>query len=165
MGSDITEATCGSALGRIGSPSSLLLIGIFELGSQPSLNVIGSHGLDLSELTTLDHLTRLTHQRVPGVVVGQCKYRLGLINDRSKFLGLSQIECHRLIAYDMEACFQGGFGDFEVGRIGSRYRDKVNTLSNRLFGFFCEHRRVGGISPGGAHIVIGCRLLGAFRIA
>ena len=88
MRGDVAETSGRSTLARIGPPCGLLLVGILKLGPQPTLDVVGTHGLNLTQFSTENHLTRLTNQRISRVVVGQCKDRLGFVDNRRKFFGL-----------------------------------------------------------------------------
>src|SRR5690606_10556247 len=45
---DIPKATRSTTFRWIGSPSRLLLVGIFQLGPQPALDIAGAYGLDFT---------------------------------------------------------------------------------------------------------------------
>ena len=88
MRGDVAETSGRSTLARIGPPCGLLLVGILKLGPQPTLDVVGTYRLNLTQFSTENHLARLANQRIPRVVVGQCKDRIGLVDNRRKLFGL-----------------------------------------------------------------------------
>ena len=90
----------------------------FQPRPQPALDVEGAHGVDLAQFAGLDHLARLPHQRVAGVVVRHAEDDAGLLHDLRQLLGLGQVEGHRLVAHDVEAGLGEGLGDLEVRVVG-----------------------------------------------
>ena len=67
---DVAEAAGRAAAGRIGSPGGLLLVFAFQPRPQPALHIEDADGVDFAQLAAEDHLARLPHQGIAGVVVG-----------------------------------------------------------------------------------------------
>ena len=128
MSRDIAEATSGTGLGRIGAPGSLFLVARFQSRAEPTLDVVGSDRLDFTQLTVLNHLPSHTDERISGVVVRHCEHCARFGDDVRELFRLSQIKGHRLITDDVEACFESGFGNWEMRMIGSCDGDEVDTL-------------------------------------
>ena len=128
MGTDVSEATGRSALGRVGSPGCLLLAILFEAAAKPTLDVGSPDRLDLSQFAGLDHLAGLAHQRVAGVVVGDGEDDLVLFDEGREFLSLGEIEGQRLVADDIEAGLDRRLGDLEVGVVRSGDRNEIDAF-------------------------------------
>jgi hypothetical protein len=61
--------------------------------------------------------------------VGDAEDDAGLLHDFGQFLGLGEVERHRLIAHDVEAGLSEGFGDLKMRIIGRGDGNKVDALA------------------------------------
>lgn len=164
VSSDIAEASGGSRFRGVCSPRRLFLVGRFETGSQPALNVIRTDCLDLAEFSTQNHFASLSHQGVPRVIVRDGEDGTGLFDQLGEFFGLSQIERHRLVTNDVEARIESRFGRCEVSVIGGGNRHEINSFIRRQCGFFFTQLVKRAVRAVTGDIVRRCRRFGFRRI-
>jgi len=148
MRCDIPKGACCTWLRRVGAPCGLFLIFLFQSGTQPALNVIGTDCLDFAEVPIQNHFPRHANERIPGIVMTDGKDNAWFFHEWLQLFSLCQIKGHWLITDDIEPGFDGRFRDWEMSKIRSRYTDEIDSL---IFGqrclFFDEffNRTIGSI--------------------
>jgi hypothetical protein len=128
------------------------------------LDVLDPDGVDLSQVAIFDHLPSLPNQRVAGVIVGHGEDGAGFFNHLEQLFRLREVQGHRLIAHDIEARFQGGLRDGEVGVVGCGDRDEIDPLILWQGLFLFDQFFDAGVGPGLGDIVIGGGLFGPLGI-
>ena len=73
MRADVADAAGGATLRGVGAPRRLLLAAVLKLRRQPVLRILHLHHAQRAELAGRDHLARLPHQRMAGVVVREAE--------------------------------------------------------------------------------------------
>ena len=166
MRTDVANATGDAALRRIGPPVGLLVAGAFEQRRQPALVVFDDHLADLAELAAGDHVPRLPHQRVAGVVVGDGEDDAGFLGRSEQVVRLLGGMYQRLVADDVDAGLGERLGHRVVHVVGRDDADEVDAFAGRAAQFVFEQRLPGRVvavvgeaefAPGGE------RLFGARR--
>ncbi|MNL25655.1 hypothetical protein D3C87_1471430 [compost metagenome] len=71
MRADVAGRAAGARAGRIGAPGRLLLARLLDILRQPVLRIFHLHQPDRADVAVLNHLARLAHHRIAGVVVGE----------------------------------------------------------------------------------------------
>ena len=125
MRADVAEAAGSAGLARIGPPACLLLFLLLQPSPQPALDVRRADRVDLSQLAGQDHVPRLAHEGVAGVVMRESENDAGSLDDPGQLLRLRQVERHRLVAHDVQAGFRRGLRQFG-GVVGAFARDVDN---------------------------------------
>ncbi len=124
---------------RVGAPGGLLLAAGFEARGEPALRILDDHLADLAELAFLDHVARLLHQRIAGVIVRQPVDQAALLHDGGEFLRFLQVQRGGLVAQHMEAVFQRHLGRREVHVVRRDDGDEVHALIHRQCGLGLDH--------------------------
>ena len=104
------------------------MVVVFQFVAKPALDVLRTDRVDFAEFTAQDHFASLANEWIAGVVVSQSKDDVGVFDRFQQLFGLIQIERHRFVTDDVEASFDGGFGDFEVRVVGRGDADEVDSL-------------------------------------
>ena len=81
MRADISNATCCSRTCWVCAPGGLFLAAFLKTRRQPALRVFDNDLTDFSERPRVNHFTRLFHQRITGVIMGQAVEQTGVVNE------------------------------------------------------------------------------------
>ena len=76
----------------------------------------------------MNHLTRLPNQRISGVVVRDDEHHARFFDRLHKVFGLGEIECQRFVADDVEAAFDGRFGNLIMCVVRCGNGDKIDAI-------------------------------------
>ena len=164
MGGDVPERPGRAALGRVGPPAGLLLVGLLQRVPQPALDVVAADRLDLAQLPAQAHLPGLPDQRVAGVVVHQGEHAGGVLDDLHQPFGLVVVERHRLVADDVEPGLEHRPGDLEVRVVRRGDGDEVDPLRLRQRGFLLHQFVNAGVRAVVRDRVAGGGLLRPLRV-
>ncbi len=122
---DVAKAAAHSPARGIDAPLGLLLSRVFQFGRKPILHILDLHDADRAQLARRDHLARLPHHRIPGVVVRDPEDETGTPH------GLHQVERvgdgggHWLVTDDVDAAIEKCAGD---GVVAVVRRDDAHDL-------------------------------------
>ncbi len=81
-----------------------------------------------------------------------------------KFFGLSEIKRHRLVANNVDSCFDSRFGNFKMSVIGCRNAEEINLLIIRQCRLFLDEFGDRAIRSGVANVVRRSRCFCSLRI-
>src|SRR5262249_35365415 len=105
VNADVAETSRDSRSLRVLLPGESALLLRSPLPVERSLQVAGADGMDVADVAVADHLPRLAHQQVAGVVVQDGEDHAGRSNQFGQLLGLLEAYRHWLVADDVEAGF------------------------------------------------------------
>ena len=131
MRPDVTHAATSTALRWIRPPTRLLLPARLKPRRQPSLRILHHHFPDLPELPGLNHVPRLLHQRIPGVVMRQSIQPPARLHHFPKCLRLRQIKTRRLVAQHVKPILQRQLRRRKMHVIRRHNRHKIHPLTRR----------------------------------
>ena len=143
---DVADAAGGAAPLRVGAPGGLLLPARFEPRGEPALRIFDDDLADLAELAGGDHLARLLHERVAGVVVGEAVEQAGLFHELAELLRLGEIEGRGLVAEDVEAVFERHLRRRKVHVVRRDDDDEVHALVRRQARLRLDHFLEGAVA-------------------
>ena len=85
--------------------------------------------------------------------MGQRKYDFVLLYQTAQLLGVLELRCEWLVADDVEATLDEGFGDRKVQMVRRDDGDEVDALISRQGGFPARHFFEAGIDAVGGKTV------------
>ncbi len=159
---NISQRARRTALRRIRAPYSLLLAGGFKRRAQPVLRVLDLDHSNGSELALCDHLPRLPHHRISGVIVGEPKYPSGAPHCLRQLLRLFESGGERFVADYMDSGFKEGFGDLVMRIVGSNDRHRIDFVFARRL--CAGHFRITAVGAIGREMKLQPGLAAALRI-
>ena len=162
MRADVAGGAAGARLLRVGAPRRLLLAGAARSFGQPVLRIFGLHDADVAELALRDHLARLPHHRIGGVVVGQHEHLAGLLDQRRELLGIGEVGGQRLVADDVDAGFEKRLGRRIVHVVRRHDRHRLDAVGALRLGL--GHFGEGAVAARRIEPELGGRRLGALRV-
>ena len=80
---------------------------------------------DVADLARGDHLARLPHHWIAGIVEGDREHETCCAGELDQFLRLRKRGRQRLVADDVDSCFEECFGDGIVQMVGRHDRRRL----------------------------------------
>ena len=118
------------------------------------------HQADAANFACPHHGARLAHHGVGRIGVIHREDLAGFLGHPNDLFAFFHGHRHRLLAQDVEACFEKRFGNFEVGRIGRGHSHQIHPVLARSFP--SEHFRpiaISAVSGKAQALGIGATLL------
>ena len=131
MGADVAERSSGPRLGGIGSPHGLLHPLLLMRIHEEVLQILDHHLSHGAHLAFGEHPARLTHQRIPRVVVSEGKHEPGRLHELDELSRLLDAVGHRLVTGNVESGLQKRLCHREMHAVRRNDGDEVDALALR----------------------------------
>ena len=136
---DVANAAGGAAALGVSTPVGLFLAGGLKVCGQPALRILGDNLANLAQFACGDHVARLLHQLIAGVVVRQSIKKPRLLDDLAKALRLLEIKRRRLIAEHVKTIFQCHLGRRVMHMVRRHDGHEIHPLIRGQGRLFLDH--------------------------
>ena len=152
----------GARANRIGAPFRLLVsVGVDRQG-QPILDISRVDDPDVADFAGFDHLARLAHHRIAGVVQGHRENEPLRARELDQFRRFGERRRQRLVADDVDSRFEERLRDGEVQVVRGDDDDGLDAVRTRRLAN--RHLAIVRVGPVGRKPKIGARRARVFGV-